>query len=235
MKLKNKIKHLIWKKKFCKTQFYSEICYYLTQFDGKKYDKNFSKNTYLVIDTETTGLNTNDNIISFGGIRIHNLEIDISDSLEAFIKNDTAGNEESIAIHGIRKTELEKGIDKYTFFKKLLFFIQGDILVGHHISFDKEILNREFKNFFSIELLNPILDTFDLALYYDGYTSEDALHFDENKKRLYTLDSLIERFKISSSGRHTSIGDALITAELFLKLLSKLKNKPNFDIRILFK
>lgn len=160
MNLKNKVKLSFWKRKFCKKQYHPEICFYLNQFHGEKYSADCSKNTYLVIDTETTGLNSNDNIISFGGIRIHHLSIDISDSWEIFIKNDTAGNEKSIAIHGIRKTELERGIDTYTFYKKLLFFIQSDIIVGHHISFDKEILNRELRKNFSIELFKSYLRYF---------------------------------------------------------------------------
>lgn len=236
MRLKDKLKLFLWEKKYCKNQNNnSEICFYLNHFKNKKYYKEPIKNNFLVIDTETTGLGKNDNIISFSGIRVINLEIDISDSWEVLIQNETAGDHESISIHGIRKKELEKGLDKINFYKNLLYFLNADIIVGHHIRFDKEILNREFKNIYSIEFLNPIIDTFDLALYYDGYTQEDSLHFDENKQKEYSLDSLIERFKINASGRHTAIGDAFITAELFLKIINKFKNKKNFDIRKFFK
>ncbi|MFN3603292.1 MAG: PolC-type DNA polymerase III [Leptonema sp. (in: bacteria)] len=235
MNLKNKIKLFFWQRKFCKNQNNVEICFYLDHLKKQKYHKDFHLNTYLSIDTETTGLTANDFIISFGGIRIVNLEIDISDSWEVYIKNETSGGEQSTAIHGIRTTTLQHGIDTYNFYKNLLYFLSSDIIVGHHITFDKEIMNRDLKKIFSIEILNPFIDTFDLALYYDGYAPEDALNFDENKQKQYSLDNLIQRFSISASGRHTSIGDAWITAELFLKLISKFKNKKDFDIRKFFK
>jgi DNA polymerase-3 subunit epsilon len=70
----------------------------------------------------------------------------------------------------------------------------------------------------------------DLAVYYEQLLTSKNLYADEVIKKDFSLDKLIERYNIKASGRHTSIGDALITAELFLKLVKKLSTRKGFNI-----
>jgi len=45
------------------------------------------------------------------------------------------------------------------------------------------------------------------------------------RKEDYSLDELADKFNISKKDRHTALGDAYITALLFLKILKKMKEK----------
>jgi len=232
MKWIDRIKCLYWESKFCNNKNYSiALCNYLQTIKHQKYYKDPYKNRFVVLDTETTGLDyRKDSVISFGGVRIENLEINISDSLEMIIKTETAGDKESIAVHGIRNVDAQAGEERKLFFEKLLYYLQGDILVGHHVMFDKNILSNNMKEYFPITLLNPLIDTLDLAVYYEQLLTSKNLYADEVIKKDFSLDKLIERYNIKASGRHTSIGDALITSELFLKLVKKLSTRKGFNI-----
>ncbi|GIX41588.1 MAG: DNA polymerase III subunit epsilon [Leptospiraceae bacterium] len=229
----NKLKSYFWEAKYCKNIKHSiALCNYLQTIKHQNYFKEPHKNHYVVLDTETTGLDyKKDKVISIGAVRIENLEINISDSLEVILKTENAGNKDNIAVHGIRNMDVQIGKDRKLFFEQLLYYLQGDIVVGHHIAFDRNILSYNIKEFFPIAILNPIIDTLDLAIYYERLITNRNLHLEEINPKEYTLDKLIERYNIKASGRHTAIGDALITAELFLKLIKKLSQRKGFNIK----
>ncbi|MCS7204632.1 MAG: exonuclease domain-containing protein [Leptospiraceae bacterium] len=212
------------------------VCHYLESIEKNKIFTEPEKNRYIILDTETTGLDyKNDQVLSIGAIRIENLEINISDSFEVILQTETAGDKESIAVHGIRTQDVKQGIQRDFAFEQFLYFLQGDIIVGHHILFDKLILSNNIKKIFSIELLNPIIDTFDVAIYYENLVKKRNVIPEEANPEEFSLDNLLNRFRIKSSGRHTSIGDALLTAELFLRMMKKLIQQKNFRIESLIK
>jgi DNA polymerase III subunit epsilon len=83
---------------------------YIRENEAKLLTKNIFDCRFVVFDTETTGLNPQkDYIISIGAVALYQNKIEIADSLEIFLKNDSTGNQESVAIHQILPQETQLG------------------------------------------------------------------------------------------------------------------------------
>ena len=88
-----------------------------------------------------------------------------------------------------------------TVFERLQPLIGGTVMVGHHITFDLHMLRREC-GLAEVEWDEPPwLDTLLLAA---------AL---EPDIPALSLDALADRFGVGVHGRHTALGDSLVTAE----------------------
>lgn len=175
---------------------------------------------FVVLDTETSGLNPEkDQILSFGAVKIRNLKIMVSESLELYPLTNS-GFESSAKIHGMVGTEAR--IDLEEFGRELLQFLGNGILVGHHIGFDLEMLLKLLRPFGLDRFPNPVIDTLNLAVRLEHGPMADWNQINQND---YSLDRLCTRFGIEPDDRHTAAGDALLTAQLFQKLLFKAKQK----------
>lgn len=180
---------------------------------------------FTVIDTETSGLDpAKDSILSFGAVKISEGKIRVQSSVEWYPKSKNSGGK-TASIHGL--VGLQDQIPLEDFLKKLLPYLGNSILVGHHVGFDLELLEKELKPFGITKLPNPVLDTGNLAI-----RLEQGPQADRNRINLesYSLDALCNRYGIQTDDRHTAAGDAFLTAQLFLKLLKKcnLKGIRNF-------
>lgn len=184
-------------------EFYTN---YLAHFESE------AKQRFVVFDCETTGLNPDkDRILSIGAVAVENNAILVQQTFEYYIKQDIF-NKESVAIHGLRKEEIYQ-ITEEEAILDFLKFIQNATLVGHHVNFDIEMINQALKRLDAGRLKNENMDTNAM------YKKFKYLQDDQNS----SLDELAKIFKIKSSDRHTAVGDAFITAQIFIKLCKKLK------------
>lgn len=164
--------------------------------------------TYTVFDTETTGLDTQggDEIISIGAVRIVNGRLLQGEVFDQLIDPKRSIPYESIKIHGIRPEMLEgqPTIDKVL----PLFhaFAEGTILVGHNAAFDMKMLQLKEQST-GVRFINPVLDTLLLSA---------VVHPAQDK---HTLEAISKRLGVNVIGRHTALGDAIATGEIFLKLI----------------
>ncbi|MFD2200489.1 PolC-type DNA polymerase III [Shivajiella indica] len=185
---------------------------------------------FVVIDTETTGLDPQkDYIISFGGIKVSNYSINLHTAKELYL-DFKIQNRESIKVHEI--IQPLGSIPLKDFGNEVLDYISSDIVVGHHIGFDLAMLEKALRPFGLKKILNPVLDTHYLAI-----RLEKGPHFDYSMARPgeYALDNLCERFGITLDDRHTAAGDAFLTAQLLMKLLKAAENKGIKDFGDLFR
>ncbi len=181
----------------------------------------------VVLDTETTGLDAKtDNIIQIGAVAIQNGEIIIADSFECLVRSDHAGSDESIGIHGLRPSDVQNGLEISDVLLPLLQYIGGDVIVGHHISFDRKILSFNLRKHHRAQIYNRCIDTARMAvrLEHPGKQPEEINWKD------YSLDALCDRYNIRRTDRHTAAGDAFITAQLFLILLGRLDPQQNMTL-----
>jgi DNA polymerase-3 subunit epsilon len=173
-----------------------------------------SELVYTVFDTETTGLDPRggDEIISIGAVRVLNNRLLANDRFEQLVNPQRPLRWESVQIHGIRDEMLadQPVIEEVLphFFK----FAENTILVAHNAAFDMRMLQLK-EAATGIRFINPVLDTMLLSA---------VVHPAQEDHNLMTI---ARRLGIDVTGRHTAIGDALATAEMFLKLIPLLAKK----------
>ncbi len=170
------------------------------------------KLTFVVFDTETTGLNPSegDEIIQLGAIRIVNGQILHHETIDQLIDPKRHVPESSVAIHGIDPALLigQPTIDRVL--PHFHNFADGAVLVAHNAAFDMRFLQLQEENT-GIQFDNPVLDTLLLS---------SITH--PNLKG-HGLEGIAERFNITIVGRHTALGDSIVTAEVLNKLIPLLE------------
>lgn len=163
---------------------------------------------YTVFDTETTGLDPRggDEIISVGAVRIINGKMLEDECFEQLVNPQRLIPWSSVQIHGIQPKVLESQPDITQVLPRFHKYAEGTILVGHNVAFDMRLL-QEKEALTGIRFGNPVLDTMLIsAVIHPAQQSHD-------------LEAIAERLGIAIIGRHTALGDAMGTAEIFLKLV----------------
>ncbi len=170
----------------------------------------------VVFDTETTGLDTNnDDIIQIAAIEIVNGEY--GRVFEVFINTDKDLTE-SEKIHKISKDHLNKfAIGKKEALKQFIDFIGTDILIAHNLDYDYKILNSNLER----EGLDTLSN--DIKLY-------DSI---EITKRLYPsfpsykLEFLLEKLNIEGQNSHNALDDVKATVNLILSFRQPILDSKN--------
>jgi DNA polymerase-3 subunit epsilon len=196
---------------------------YLDSFKSTK-NNNFEEMRFVVFDTETTGFNRIlDRVLSIGAVSVIHNSVNVADSFEVYIKQQIF-RPESVPIHGILKQgELEK-ISENEAMEQFLKYINNAVLIGHHVNFDIEMINQILQRNGLGVLQNITLDTGTLYK-----KSKHRIYKDQEKN--YSLDDLIEALNVPNIDRHTATGDALITALVYLKILSRIKQGKSITLK----
>jgi DNA polymerase-3 subunit epsilon len=107
--------------------------------------------------------------------------------------------------------------------EELLAYLDQSIIVAHHANFDRQMIDAALARLGAGRLRNPFVDTANLAK-----RVQPPTHYVSEER--YGLDQLALLYGIPLQDRHTALGDAYITALLFLKLVAKLKGKGKFSL-----
>jgi DNA polymerase-3 subunit epsilon len=177
---------------------------YLSKFDKKS-------NRYVVISTETTGMNPHkDVILSIGAFAVVDDSIFIGDSFETMLLQYKYLHDNKLSNEFIIESKMNK-LSETEAIKSLIEFIGNSILVGHHVDFDVEMINVALEKLDCGRLKNEALDI-------------DMMHrkLNDLTDKQFSLNQLSEIYKIPDSERNSSTEDAYKTALLFLKLKSRL-------------
>lgn len=168
----------------------------------------------LVMDSETTGLDiARDRIVSIGAVRLAGGRVYRSTSFDRLVNPGVAIPPRSTAIHGITDAMVADAAVFPKVFEQLQPHLADSVIVGHHISFDLRMLQRECELAALPWRDPPFLDTLLLAAALDSDLTE------------LTLDALAAYLGVSLHGRHTALGDSLVTAEVFGRLLPRLHDR----------
>ena len=167
---------------------------------------------YTVFDTETTGLDPagGDEILQIGATRIVNARLLAGESFDQLVDPRRSIPEAGIAVHGIRPDMVRGKPAIAEVLPAFHAFAADTVLVGHNVAFDLRFLKLK-EEASGVSFDQPVLDTLLLAgLVHPGEES-------------HGLEAIAGRLGVAVEGRHTALGDALVTAQIFLKLLPLLK------------
>lgn len=171
-------------------------------------DRLLSELDYTVFDTETTGLepSAGDEIIQIGATRIVNRRLLTHEVFDQLIDPRRHLPEASVKIHGITPQMLAGQPHIETVLPAFRSFCADTVLVAHNAAFDLRFLQlKEAQTGVRFDL--PVLDTLLLSA---------VLHPNQESHR---LEAIAERLGVIIVGRHTALGDAFVTGEVFLKMV----------------
>ena len=170
------------------------------------------ENEYVVLDTETTGLDTKkDEILSIGAVKVRNNKILTSQTFEVYLKNSKGINAKSIVIHGIRDCDLVNAKNPEEAIRDFLYFIGSRRLIGYYLEFDIEMLNRYIKPMIGVTLPNKMVEVSEI------YFEKTIPLIPEGNIDL-RFDTILKKCGIPDMGAHNAVNDAIMTAMIFLKL-----------------
>ncbi len=168
--------------------------------------------SYTVFDTETTGLepSAGDEIIQIGATRIVAGKLRRQECFEQLVDPQRPLSAAGNAIHGIQPLMQQGQPSIATVLPAFHAFVHDSVLVAHNAAFDMRFLQLK-EAATGLRFEQPVLDTLLLSAVL------------QPQQYSHRLEAIAERFGVPVLGRHTALGDALVTAEIFLKMLPLLQ------------
>ena len=170
--------------------------------------------TFVVLDVETTGLNTGkDKITEIGAVKIKNgVEVE---EYSMLINPECAIPDKVTELTGINAAMLRDQPTIEQVIHGFAAFCEGAVLVAHNASFDMAFFKRAFRDA-SIPFDFPILDT--LALSRNYY----------RQLKSHKLGQICKALGINLTNAHRAVHDARATGEVLVKTLESMQNDKPF-------
>ena len=180
---------------------------------------------WVVLDVETSGLDPRqDRLLAIAAVCIHlnddqSLKIDIFDSFEAVLKQDSASDKDNILLHGIGAQAQMTGEDPQEVLRNFECWAGDAPLLAFHAAFDESMIQRAYQYQLGHKLKNAWIDVEPLV----------SASYPEVKAR--SLDQWMGHLGIECAVRHQAAADTFATAELMLQIWPKLKPlAPTIDL-----
>jgi len=170
---------------------------------------------WLVLDVESSGLDaSSDRLLAIAAVALHvdaqRAWIELADSFDAVLRQPegrSAPDRSNILVHGIGVGAQGRGLDPVQALQRFEAFAGESPLLGYHVAFDKQLIDRATQAQLGRRLRNPWLDIADVAaVLRPGVAAR-------------TLDDWLAACHIPCAHRHQAAADALATAELLMQLL----------------
>lgn len=189
-------------------EYYDFDLFQQTEVSQALDDRLLTELTYTVFDTETTGLepSAGDEIIQIGATRIVNGRLLKSENIDQIVDPRRPLRPEGIPIHGITEDMLDGQPTIDQVLPAFHAFCGDTVLVAHNAAFDMRFLQLKEETT-GVRFRQPVLDTLLLSA---------VIHPNQASHR---LEAICERLGINVIGRHTALGDAIVTGEVFLKMI----------------
>ncbi|MDX2157651.1 MAG: DUF294 nucleotidyltransferase-like domain-containing protein [Hyphomicrobiaceae bacterium] len=167
----------------------------------------------LAIDTETTGLDARTaRIVQIAAVKVSGGSVGGA-VLDTLVDPGLPIPAETTAVHGITDNAVRGAPAFAAMAPDLAQLLAGRLIVGHTIAYDMAVLKREHELAALAWTPPRVLDVRPLArLVAPGLAS-------------HSLDRVAEWLGVEINGRHSAVGDARATAEVFVRLVPLLREK----------
>ncbi|WP_068449038.1 PolC-type DNA polymerase III [Caviibacter abscessus] len=173
-------------------------------------DELLDRETYVVFDIETTGLNPySDKIIEIGAVKIQ--ENKIIEKFSKFINPEIPIPKTITELTSITDDDVKDQDTIDIVLPQFLEFIGKSTLVAHNAKFDIGFVTEKAKQL-NINTNFSYIDTIEWA----------KLTLPDQKR--FSLDALCKKFNLVNEHHHRAVNDAEVTAQLFRKLLNLVMN-----------
>ena len=165
--------------------------------------------TFVVFDSETTGLNpAKDEVVQLGAVRVVNGKIVNGETFDTLVNPGIPIPPGSTKVHHVDDRMVAAAPRFDTVCKSFHRFAERAVLIAHNAPFDMAFLRRE-GNRSGLTFEHPVLDTVHLSAVVFGASAE------------HTLDALCQRLDVTipAEMRHTALGDAVATARALVAML----------------
>lgn len=170
--------------------------------------------TAVVIDTETTSLDVKKGrIIEMGAAALSNGALDDAVTFSELVNPGEKVPPESTAIHGITTGEVMKADDFATVIKRYQAFAGDHVTLGYSLGYDLGMLKQEHERAALAWKQPRSLDVRDLVRLLNPTLPD------------FSLESIAAWLDLPLGARHRALADARLTAEIFLKLLPRLRER----------
>ena len=168
----------------------------------------------VVLDTETTGLNTRKaRLVQIGAVRLNDGNLDSAQRFESLVNPGCVIPKTAVAVHGITDVMVADAPNFAAITEPLEAFVGNSIVIGHAIAYDLTVLQREYR------LAGrpwPKFRGLDVGL---------LARIAAPSLADYGLDRLCAWLGIGVADRHTALGDAIAAAKVFLALVPLLRSR----------
>lgn len=160
--------------------------------------------TFIVVDTETTGLDAKlDKVIEIGAVKVERGRV--ADTFDTFVNPGRRISEFITGLTGITGEMLEGAPGEEEAFQSFLKFAGDEILLGHHLIFDYSFLKRMAVNQ-RTAFERKGIDTLKIA----------RVCLPQLEKR--SLEYLCTYYGIVNAHAHRACDDAMATLELYRRM-----------------
>lgn len=167
---------------------------------------------FVALDVETTGLNDDAEIIEVGLVRIEDGKI--AETWQTLVKPKKKIPKDIAIMTGISNDMVKDAPTWQEIEEGFLAFVDGQLLLAHNYPFDKGRVEFQLGR----KLSNNWLDSHDMAKLFLPTLSS------------YKLSAIATHLHIPDTDHHRALNDAIVCAQLFLKLLEVAASQDPFAL-----
>ena len=177
---------------------------------------NLKDATYVVFDTETTGLSARYNkVIELAAVKMKNGTV--IDQFEQFIDPGHPLSETTINLTSITDDMVRGSKSEEEVFKMFQDFCKGCVIVGHNATFDVDFMNTGYERHGLPLISEPWIDTLPLA------------RFLYPEMKGFRLNTLAKKLDVNLEHHHRAIYDAEATGYIYYAMLKDAEER--YDIK----